>query len=963
MAVTASQLIAKVSDQGADVTAQKMRAVGTSVDEAGGKIRSFAMGAAVMGAAALVGIGVASVKMAGDFQSEMTSLVTGAGESESNLRMVSSGILNMAPAVGTTTKQLADGMYLIESSGQHGAQALQTLKDAAMGAKVGSADLGTVANGVTTIMTDFASSNITSSQAVNTLVATVAAGKTHMGDLAASLSSILPTASAAGVSLTDVSAAMATMTGEGTPAADASTYLRQTIMSLVNPASKGASALAEIGLKAEDVSQGIKKSLPDTLKLITDHLKTKFPEGSAAYVAALADIAGGSKQMQGILELTGDHLNVFEGNVAGITDAVTKGGNSITGWSKVQGDFNFKLDQAREVVETLGIRIGTLLLPYVSQILDVITPSVQAFANWAISGHAVSDVMGFISSHSQIMIPLLSGVGAAIGGVLVYSFATLAISIGSATIAAITFLLPFIAIGAAVAGVTAILVNFYNSNAGFRDFINNIGNAIQDTANKIRDWISSGDALKDVMKALQPAIAYLGPKFKELADSFGHLKEVATPVLEGTGHAVRQFGQWMAQSGIVTTIVKDIFIGIVAAIGFLATGLTLVVKGISNVITFFTTGGSNAKWLWDIFVGIGTFLASVFAPLWQKLVSVFQTQVAPAFAQLMPAISQLFSAFQLLIPVFQIIGAIIGTVLVVALGVLVGVISGAISGIVGFVGGLAQVLGGIVQIISGIIQIVVGIVTFFIDLFTGKWGKLGADLGTIGQGIVTMFAGIWNAVAGIFVAAFGLILGLISGFISGFVGFFQYLYDELIGHSIIPDLVNGMLTFFGNAWSGITGIFGNIGQWFHDRWQSVVDGFNSVLSGLSGFASTIWDGVIGTVKYSFNLIIDMIDGVIDHINGISGTIGIHISSIPHLASGTDFFGGGLVLVGEHGPELAYMPRGTRVIPNNQLSQMSGGASSGGADRPIVLVVNGREFARGYMPYHVDAIRHNTSLRF
>ena len=41
--------------------------------------------AALAGAAAVVGIGVAATSMAGNFQASMTQLVTGAGESKNNL--------------------------------------------------------------------------------------------------------------------------------------------------------------------------------------------------------------------------------------------------------------------------------------------------------------------------------------------------------------------------------------------------------------------------------------------------------------------------------------------------------------------------------------------------------------------------------------------------------------------------------------------------------------------------------------------------------------------------------------------------------------------------------------------------------------------------------------------------------------------------------------------------------------
>src|SRR5579872_3065422 len=178
------------------------------------------LSASLLGIGAIVvGLAVATTKMAGDFQAGMTSLVTGAGESEKNIGIVSDGILALATQTGTSTKDLTDGMYMIESAGYHGAAGLLVLKAAAEGAKVGNASLADVANGVTTAMTDYAKSGLTAAQATNDLIASVANGKTHMGDLANSLSNILPTASAAGVGLTDVLAAMSTMTSEAVPAA------------------------------------------------------------------------------------------------------------------------------------------------------------------------------------------------------------------------------------------------------------------------------------------------------------------------------------------------------------------------------------------------------------------------------------------------------------------------------------------------------------------------------------------------------------------------------------------------------------------------------------------------------------------------------------------------------------------------------------------------------------------------
>ncbi len=373
MGVVASQLVGEVSISGVESSVAGLLRTAVASDSVGASFKALALGGVAIAGGALLAIGAKAVQMAGTFQAGMTSLVTGAGESAKNIKMVSDGILKMAVDTGSSTKELTDGMYMIESASYHGAAGLAVLQAASEGAKVGNAQLADVANGVTTAMTDYAKTGLTAAQATNDLIATVAAGKTHMQDLATSMSTILPTAAAVGVSFGDVSGAMATMTGEGTDAASAATYLRQLLMALENPAHKGAAALKSFGLYAGDVSAEMEKSRPATLQMITDALKKKFPEGSAAYVAALAAMSGGSKQMQGMLELTGDHLNVFKGNVLGIADAVKQGGKSITGWSDVTQDFNFKMDKAKEVIETLGIKLGTVLLPIIGKIVDFVS--------------------------------------------------------------------------------------------------------------------------------------------------------------------------------------------------------------------------------------------------------------------------------------------------------------------------------------------------------------------------------------------------------------------------------------------------------------------------------------------------------------------------------------------------------------------------------------------------------------
>ena len=49
--------------------------------------------------------------------------------------------------------------------------------------------------------------------------------------------------------------------------------------------------------------------------------------------------------------------------------------------------------------------------------------------------------------------------------------------------------------------------------------------------------------------------------------------------------------------------------------------------------------------------------------------------------------------------------------------------------------------------------------------------------------------------------------------------------------------------------------------------------------------------------------------------------------IPGFAKGTNFAPGGMALVGERGPELVNLPRGSQVIPNHKMGQMMGGGNT------------------------------------
>ncbi len=412
--------------------------LGRGID--GAKLLMLGLGAAAAGAAG------EAVKMAGDFQAQNVMLVTSAGETLKNLSMISAGVLKTSVDTGTSTTQLEAAMYKIESSGQRGTAALVDLQAAAEGAKLENSNLADVANAEMTVMTDYASAHITAAQAINDLIATVSHGRASIQDMALAMATVLPTASAVGVSLYDTSAALAVMTARGTDAASAATYLRQMLLAMDHPTKAATATLTEIGLTTAQISDEMKKSLPDTLAMIEDHLKAKFPEGSAAYVAALATISGGSRTMQGVLQLTGASLQTFTQDAKDVATAVQTGGSQIDGWAQIQHNFNLQVDRTHASLDAMMIKIGNELMPTVSQLLSQdVDPAIAHFQDWAtqttglhdafstvvqVIGTTITDTETLVSWFSQggvqavVLKDALMGVGIALATIKIAAFAS-----------------------------------------------------------------------------------------------------------------------------------------------------------------------------------------------------------------------------------------------------------------------------------------------------------------------------------------------------------------------------------------------------------------------------------------------------------------------------------------------------------------------------------------------------------
>jgi hypothetical protein len=87
----------------------------------------------------------------------------------------------------------------------------------------------------------------------------------------------------------------------------------------------------------------------------------------------------------------------------------------------------------------------------------------------------------------------------------------------------------------------------------------------------------------------------------------------------------------------------------------------------------------------------------------------------------------------------------------------------------------------------------------------------------------------------------------------------------------------------------------------------------------------------------------------------SAKASIHASGYPGNAAGTDNWRGGMTWVGEKGPELLNLPRGSQVIPNNKISSSGVAAAS---QQPFVIqfVLDGKVLAQSMVKFQRETGR-------
>lgn len=308
-------------------------------------------------------------------------------------------------------------------------------------------------------------------------------------------------------------------------------------------------------------------------------------------------------------------------------------------------------------------------------------------------------------------------------------------------------------------------------------------------------------------------------------------------------------------------------------------------KGVANDVMGFM------KSVWDL---IGPSVIDIAKAAWEGLKSAFSS-IQPEVAKFRDLIGPLGEALAN-------VWTIIKPVIAVVLGIFLLALKTILSVVANTVGPVLDMLGGM---IAGIIRIIRGILEFVIGVFTLDWGMAW-------QGIVDVFGGIWDTIASVLSGAVGILWGIVKGLVTGIFDFFVWLWDELVGHSVVPDMINGIISWFQKMASIVQPIVDTFVKWIKSAWENIVkpafdawmnviralrDLFIAVVAALTGqwgiavekaqSASNKIRDVINSIK---NFFTGMKDGIVSSFNSVKDAIESFIQKANSIRSRMSFGG-------------------------------------------------------------------------
>lgn len=344
----------------------------------------------------LVGVGTAAVKMATDFEKQMSEVQAISQASGSDFDRLKETAMDLGASTAFSASEVAAGMTEMAKAGWDTDQIISGMGGVLDAAAASGEDLASVSTVVADAVTGFGLAASDSTRVADLLTQAANGGTIGINDLAESYKYISPIAKTMGFSVEDVTTAITALSTAGIKGSQAGTSLRTMLSQLNNPSEKVAAAMDELGIDIAD-AEGNFYSLDEILSQMRSTFKELTPEQQAYYANVLAGREGMSG-LNAILSMSQEEYDKIAESMDNADGVAQKTAETM------QDNLAGAIEQLGGAFETVAITIGDRMIPYIRQLAEWITGLVDKFNN--------------LSDEQQDMIVKIGLFAAAIGPVM-----------------------------------------------------------------------------------------------------------------------------------------------------------------------------------------------------------------------------------------------------------------------------------------------------------------------------------------------------------------------------------------------------------------------------------------------------------------------------------------------------------------------------------------------------------------
>lgn len=368
----------------------------------GAGIAATAVGGTIVGGFAL------ATNAAVDFETGMSEVFTLLpGLSADAMGEMSDDVHSFSVEAGRTTDEVMPALYQSISAGVPKENVFTFLETANQAAVGGVTDLETAVDGISSVVNAYGDDVVSATEASDLMFTAVKLGKTNFEELSGSLFNVIPTAAALGVEFGDVTAAISSITAQGTPTSVATTQIRSALVEMSTAGSDASDMFTEVagvGFK-EFIAQG--GNLQDALGVMSTAAEN--------HNVAINDLFGSVEAGSAVLALTGKGSEKFASDLEAMG---TSTGATSEAFGTMDETSARSMDKIMAMIEDFQLEIGDVFLPILKDdILPALKGLLDMFDGIPDSAKPFIVAVGIIGAGLVIIGPLLVALPAIIGGV------------------------------------------------------------------------------------------------------------------------------------------------------------------------------------------------------------------------------------------------------------------------------------------------------------------------------------------------------------------------------------------------------------------------------------------------------------------------------------------------------------------------------------------------------------------